>query len=379
MDTDTAKIQWFKVFFLGTLLALGIVIITNLLVLGIVGYFISKPVRQFLDTAEISPQVLKTKLIAGWHKTPELDGSKVTVLLLGIDSLPTRQGDPIMTDTILVVSSDLAAGTVAMVSFPRDIWVASASSKINALYQYGLEKNPANPTELLVNELRHLTDVPIHHVVLITPDQLANLIDLVGGVKVNVPVAFTDRQFPRPDVDIKVERDPKKLYQTINFGVGEQIMTGETALQYMRSRHGDNGQGGDDARIARQQLVFAALSAKVLTKEALTNPVLLGKLWKFYQHHFSTSLHFEELIALIRYRLEHVAWDDGVRAALTQAMQFNFQTSQLTVAIKNPRTGHLSDGVLYNPPLDKYRGQWVYEIIDPIVFKQVVRQFLHYD
>lgn len=379
MDSDTAKIQWVKVFFLGTLLAIGIVLITNLLVLGTVGYFLSKPVRQFLATAGVTHQELMATFTTGWQKTPKLDGSKVTVLLLGVDSLPTRQGDPIMTDSILLVTSDLTEGTVAMVSFPRDIWIASASSKINALYQYGLQKNPTNPTELLVNELQNLTEVPIHHVLLITPDRLAELIDLVGGVKIAVPVAFTDKQFPRPDVDIKTERDPKKLYQTIQFAVGEQTMTGETALQYMRSRHGDNGQGSDDARIARQQVVFSALSTKLLTKEALTDPVLLGKLWKFYQQHFESSLSFEELVALAHYRLKQVSGDDGLRAALTRAIQFNFQTSQLAVAVRNSRTGKLTEGVLYNPPLTKYRGQWVYEIIDPVVFKQVVRQFLHYD
>jgi hypothetical protein len=56
-------------------------------------------------------------------------------------------------------------------------------------------------------------------------------------------------------------------------------MNGATALEYARSRHGDNGQGSDFARSGRQQLIIAALEQKVLSIGGIGDlPNLLGAL-----------------------------------------------------------------------------------------------------
>ena len=49
-------------------------------------------------------------------------------------------------------------------------------------------------------------------------------------------------------------------------------MDGDTALKFVRSRHGSNGEGSDFARAARQQKVIAAFKSKVLSFGTLINP-----------------------------------------------------------------------------------------------------------
>ncbi len=57
-------------------------------------------------------------------------------------------------------------------------------------------------------------------------------------------------------------------------------MDGETALKYVRSRHGTNGEASDFARSARQERVITAIRSQVLSFETLTNPQKIGDLVK---------------------------------------------------------------------------------------------------
>ncbi len=381
MDSQSTGLSWLKVFFLSTGLALLVSLGFTIISLVIVGFIVSKPIKQFLQVAETSPKILHQQFVGGWQRSPQLDGSKLNILLLGSDALANRQGDPVLTDTIILVSADLSNGQVKMLPFLRDIWIEPAEAKINTLYHYGQLKDPTQPYELLVSELTNLVHIPIHHVLMTTPDQLADLIDAVGGVEVAVPVAFSDSLFPRTDVDIKTERNPKKLYQTISFQTGKQIMSGEVALQYIRSRHGNNGQNNDDERSGRQQLVLSALVTKFLTKETLTSPTTLGNLWKFYQQHFESDLSVGEIAGLVHYRAKQVSWKNGFTAGVQDSVKLDVQPGMLPIAERNVRTGTLTEGVLYNPPItkNKYQGQWVYLITDAAEFERSVRTLLGYE
>ena len=61
--------------------------------------------------------------------------------------------------------------------------------------------------------------------------------------------------------------------QTIHFNEGTTHMDGATALEFSRSREGDNEENTDFARSARQQKIISALSKKVLSFSTIINPV----------------------------------------------------------------------------------------------------------
>ena len=123
--------------------------------------------------------------------------------------------------------------------------------------------------------LSKLLGIPIDYFVGVDFSAFDQAVDAVGGIDINVPVAFTDGEYPAGECN----SDSTCAFETVSFGAGEQHMNGATALEYARSRHGDNGQGTDFARSGRQQLIIAALEQKVLSIGGIGNlPNLLGAL-----------------------------------------------------------------------------------------------------
>jgi hypothetical protein len=106
-----------------------------------------------------------------------------------------------------------------------------------------------------------------------------DLIDSVGGVYVNVENSFTDYKYPLGN-----------SYQKISFIAGPQLMDGETALKYARSRHSQqNGEGSDYARARRQQKLIDAFMDKLLSTETLLNPTKLMSLLSSVQNNLTVS------------------------------------------------------------------------------------------
>ncbi len=312
--------------------------------------------KKFSQTAGINFSELKTAFTTGWQQQPLTTNGYKNFLLLGVDSLSGRGDVPPLTDTMMLVSLNLDTGKINTLPFPRDLWSEKYKTKINALYYYGFDRYPDNPARFVEETLEELTAVNIHHTVVLSLDKLEELIDLVGGVNLDIPLGFVDEKFPRPGVDVTIERDPKILYQTISFEPGQQTLTGEKALQYIRSRHSEGDEGSDLARGERQQLVVKALFSQLMEpKQYLENPALAGQLYKFYEQNFAEVLPLTELIAT------------GKKLAPIKA-EITIAGHQLSTTKDDPKTG-----VLANPkPSYLYQNQWVYVITDEELFKQEI-------
>ncbi|MBP7768622.1 LCP family protein [Candidatus Woesebacteria bacterium] len=355
LNTTVGPTFWqlfFKATGLALLFASGMLIITALAV-GAVFYH---KLQVFSQTSGVPIGTLRQIVEDGWKKQPVTTQGRKNVLLLGIDSLPNRGSVPELTDTMLLASLDLNSGTIYTIPLPRDLWTPEYKTKINALYAYGKDRYPGHPEQFPTEVLQQMTGVTINHTVVISIGTLSELIDLLGGIEVVVPTSFTDIQFPRSDVNIQVERDPKKLYETVAFSQGTEVMTGERALQYIRSRHSEGDTGTDIDRGLRQQQVIDGILKKAQSKELLTNPVVLGKLYAWYAHHFATAITPEEIIATGKALYPH-------RETITH------KSTDLTVFPKDPT------GTISNPPIKKYN-QWVYEVRDPAAFMAAVHTSL---
>jgi LCP family protein required for cell wall assembly len=182
-----------------------------------------------------------------------------------------------LSDSIMVISiQPHATGPpqVAEISIPRDwdvpIYNAAGEKKdqgkINQAYEdgvlYGDGGVPAGQEDsggaMADAALTHLLGIPINYFVGLDFTAFDQGVDAVGGIDIDVPVGFVDPQYPSCNADTCP-------YETISFRAGEQHMDGATALEYARSRHGDNGQGTDFARSQRQQQILTAIKAKVLS------------------------------------------------------------------------------------------------------------------
>ena len=190
---------------------------------------------------------------------------RISILLTGVDSGHDR--NHALTDTMLVVSVSPSKGTVAMLSFPRDIsrfpmyLGGTYGDKLNSL-QTAARNNPTKYPDgpaTLAKELEFLLGIPIQYTASINLVGFERMINLVGGVDVTV-----ERRIADPTYDW--------FNGTYGFFLssGNRHLDGRTALAYVRSRMGagDN----DFTRAKRQQQLLVAL------KDKLTDPSILAKL-----------------------------------------------------------------------------------------------------
>ncbi len=251
-------------------------------ILSIGGYFLY---RGYKVSHTIGFQ-FKPNNIFQTENEPELKkdstGKYTSVLIIGTD---TRENGNLMnTDSIILAIYSYETKDVTMLSIPRDLWVKiypnkTTFSKINSVYASHEQKTKGSGMEALKNVIQEITDIEIQYHIMIDFKAFVELIDTVGGVTINVENSFTDYMYPK---GLK--------YQTISFKSGPQIMNGETALQFSRSRHSrDNGEGSDFMRAKRQQLVIAALRDSLLNSKTLLNPKKIMDLMSTVQNNIKIS------------------------------------------------------------------------------------------
>ncbi|MFD3573774.1 LCP family protein [Streptomyces sp. NPDC058644] len=161
------------------------------------------------------------------------------------------------------------------VSIPRDTLVDLPPCKLpdgswtktrpntmfNAAYSVG-ETAKGNPA-CTQNTVEHLTGLRVDHTVVVDFKGFAELTDVVGGVEVCLPQDVYQR-------DLNPHRATRGARL---FAKGEQEVSGQKALDYVRIRHGI-GDGSDIGRIKRQQAFVASLLKKVKS-DGLTPTKLL--------------------------------------------------------------------------------------------------------
>ncbi len=346
-----------QIFIKINLIALSITVAMLLISMILLGIFAYLKIDDFSKIAGVSKSDLHQTLITGWQQSPiETQGYK-NLLILGVDTLNTRGNSTPLTDSMMLVSINLETGIITTLPLPRDLWSEAYQTKINALYTYGLKRYPAHPEKFSQEVITELTGIEIHHTLVVSMESVAEIIDLIGGVEINVQQGFIDKEFPRTDVDVTIETDPKKLYETIEFKTGLQIMNGETALKYMRSRHGSNDQNTDNTRSHRQQAVIQALVKKLTDKKTLLNTNLTGQLYRYYLDNFADNLSAIELIATGKKMINN---KDNI-----QLINANLQVYPDD-----------SNGTIEHLPQYLYDGQWVYVIKDPDQFKLNIKNQL---
>ncbi len=289
-----------------------------------------------------------------YEKVAELP-KKYNFLILGTDKLTGREGEPELTDTIMLLQLDLESGKIKTLSLPRDLYLDDYQTKINALYFYGKEKYGEDAAQLPKEVIEKIGNIKIDHVLVISIEDLEKLIAIVGGIEIDVPEAFTDSQFPVPGVDVSEVSDPKILYEEISFEKGLQNMDSVTALKYMRSRHSTGDQGTDDARSLRQQLILQALFSKMTT---IRDPQIFGQLYRFYLDRFSKNLTLEEIASIGAVFLDYSSKNEG--------KNIEFEKHQLSIYPDD------ENGVIYNPPLWQSEQLWVYKIKDLAKFSESI-------
>jgi LCP family protein required for cell wall assembly len=283
----------------------------------------------------------------------------VNVLILGIGG-GTHDG-PNLTDSIILANINPEKNTVNMFSIPRDLWVPELQNRINAAYATGQTKD--NKGILLAKTaVEKVTGHHVDYVFVIDFAGFVKGVDHLGGIDVEVKRGFDDYEYPisgkENDLCDYTEEEVEQLvstaeaelgvdvfpcrYKHISFEKGLQEMNGQTALEFVRSRHATGDEGSDFSRSMRQQEVIAALRKKVFSLGIVLNPVKVIGLVDIVQDNINTDIKKEE-------------YDDFIK--LAQKME--------NASVKNhliTQNDEINEqyGLLMNPQTSReYKYQWV--------------------
>jgi LCP family protein required for cell wall assembly len=210
----------------------------------------------------------------------------MNLLIVGVDERAGHPEEGVRSDTLILVHLDALGRWASMLSIPRDTLVELpdiGATKINTAYGQGyagaetLYRPGTTPQQggmaLAAQTVERLLLLPergqhVDAIAQINFDGFAKVIDVLGGVDIDVPTLIVDDEYPTPDFGI----------MRIEFQPGTQHMDGATALIYARTRHSDS----DFGRAERQQQVLRAIAAKLRARgplgQAWLAPSLLGGL-----------------------------------------------------------------------------------------------------
>ncbi len=196
-----------------------------------------------------------------------LNGSdRVNVLLVGYGG--AEHEGAFLADSIQILSIDPATDMTTTIPIPRDLWIEgvdqfSQNGKVNEVFAAG--HSPQDVDEmarldraatLLAAVLSEVTGLEIQHWLSMDFIGFRDMVDAVGGVTLENPVAF---MYTGPE-----ENHNAGYWDEGPFEAGEIHLSGEEALWYARARYTSVvSESNDFARSVRQARVLSALRAKL--------------------------------------------------------------------------------------------------------------------
>lgn len=237
-----------------------------------------------------------------------IEEDRVNILLMGIGGRGHDGGN--LTDTIIIASYKPSTNEASMMSIPRDLIVPIPGygwRKINHLYALAEYNDPGTGGDYAKQIISQIFGVQIPYYVRVDFNGFEEIIDLVGGVDVEVPNTLSDYQYPIPG---REEYPEDQRYEHLYIEAGQQHFDGSTALKYVRSRHALGEEGSDFARAARQQLVIDALADKMLSFSTLLQPGKIKKIINNVQENLDTNLSLDEMVSFAKLAKEYKSVED---------------------------------------------------------------------
>ncbi len=192
---------------------------------------------------------------------------RLNILLIGGDAGPGRWS--LRTDSMEILSVDVATGRAALFGLPRNLVNVPLPPEsaaafpggtypdlLNSLYVYANDHpsqfpgGDARGFRAISGAIQQLIGVPLDGAVVVNLNGFVRLVDAIGGLWIDVPEAVYDSHYPLENGTANVQ-----LY----IKAGCQRLSGHFALAYARSRHMDSDYG----RMERQQRTLVALANQV--------------------------------------------------------------------------------------------------------------------
>ncbi len=240
---------------------------------------ISKDISPILEKIEAFKQFGFTSIFSQQLQEP------VNILVMGIDRVPYSEKNPDnqfsgRSDTMLLVRFQPDDHSLRILSIPRDTRVQLPNGSYDKINSANATGGTPFTKEVIQ---RNLKGVTIDKHIRITTNAFKDLVDLIGGVEVYVPM------------DMKYNDDTQGLH--IDLKEGKQTLNGDQAEQFARYR---NDNLGDIGRVQRQQILLTALREKSQSPQAIFK---IPQALKLLKQEIDTDLTQSEILSLAIYSL----------------------------------------------------------------------------
>jgi polyisoprenyl-teichoic acid--peptidoglycan teichoic acid transferase len=187
---------------------------------------------------------------------------RVNILMVGYGG-PGHDG-AYLADSIQILSIDPKTNTTVTIPIPRDLWIEGLAAlpqngKVNEVFAQGYingDESLDTAGALMADVLSAVTGLEIDHWLSIDFTGFRDMVDAVGGVTIDNPVAFS--------YATNEELHLAGNWNKGHFDAGEIHLDGKQALAYSRARYTSVvSESTDFARSIRQARVLAAMRSSV--------------------------------------------------------------------------------------------------------------------
>lgn len=248
-----------------------------------------------IDTQEIRADDLIINEEVRKNSEVDLGDGYTNIAIFGVDSRDGNLGKGNRTDCIIVASLNNETKEIKMVSVYRDTLLDLSEGtyqKCNAAYSYG---GPITA----INMLNMNLDLDIEDYVTVDFGAIADAIDLLGGVEIDVKeeeVQYINKYIP--ETANSAGKDANLLE-----GPGTQLLDGTQATTYARIR---STAGGDFTRTERQRLVVEKMFEKALKADLGTINDIINAVFP----QVSTSFTLQEILGYAAAYSEYTLGDN---------------------------------------------------------------------
>ncbi|AOM81698.1 LCP family protein [Salisediminibacterium beveridgei] len=202
----------------------------------------------------------------------------ISILLLGIEDYADGIGQG-RSDTVILATFNPEESSMNLVTIPRDTMVSipdrGVEDKINHAYAFG-------GYDYTINAVEQFLEVPVDYFAAVDFDGFKNIVDIVGGIEVDVPFDFE-------------QNSDDRVAEKLQFYEGPMEIDGRHALAYARMRMADPR--GDIGRNERQQEVIQALVDELTSAGILLN---IDDVVREVGHNVTTNLRIRDTLPLAR-------------------------------------------------------------------------------
>lgn len=267
---------------------LGVILLIEVLVLIllVVGYAVwymnsklNKIERSEEPTTEIDVSDAATEIMEEEYQTIALFGVDTR------DNVDMTKKNAARSDAIIVACINNKTKEVQLVSIYRDCLLETASPdsttrKVTEAYFYG---GPNGAVETLNKNL----DLNIKDYVTVDFKALANAIDALGGITINVKA----KEINNLNHNLEEQVEVTGIYSEGVWSAGEQVLNGTQAVAYARIRKVGNN---DFERTQRQRAVISAMIAKAKESDLSTINKVIDEVFP----QIATNMSNRQLISL---------------------------------------------------------------------------------